>query len=591
VSGLADAGVVEDDRRVLAAHLEGDQEFGPIEGGLLDAAADRVAAGEAQALDPSVGDQRRADRAGAEHQVEHARRQAGGRRGLGVALAGQRRDVRRLDDDGVAGEERRHDVGVAQVDRIVVRADHRDHAERVVAELLVGRPGDRALAQIGGRQVAGDVEAREHGRDLLDRLALDLPGFPDDGLDQLGLAGGDRVFPPRQVGGALGQGEPRPGRGRGGRRVARSRDRAVVDRGGKHDRAVGGRVVRGERGAGRRREGAADEVAECVHRGFVPGARGVVKRPAKSAQPLGDLGRTGALASAVTAASPEIYRGPLSGATLGGVIVAATRDLPGVHRRPQHRAPLRADRGRVRHRSPLGLPGLRPRHAGVAPARAAAPERRALGDRRSRLQQRHLGQRRAHCRASAGARRRRGHDRLEPDPGRGRRRRRRAPPLVGRRPPDDRRGRRSGGAQPRGLGRAPAGPGHDAAVGLDRAAQPAAPRAQADRADPRSSRPRPRRPTPRPCSKACSIRCSRCSRRPTPSASWSRTSAPASCRSSTTRPASDRSPAACGSRARSSPTWSRIAAASSSARPRPPAARSRAPAWARRCRRRTRTTA
>jgi hypothetical protein len=51
VSGLADAGVVEDDRRVLAAHLEGDQEFGPIEGGLLDAAADRVAAGEAQALD------------------------------------------------------------------------------------------------------------------------------------------------------------------------------------------------------------------------------------------------------------------------------------------------------------------------------------------------------------------------------------------------------------------------------------------------------------------------------------------------------------------------------------------------------------
>jgi hypothetical protein len=42
-----------------------------------------------------------------------------------------------------------------------------DHAERVVAQLLVGRPGDRALRRSVGRQIAArDVEAREQGLDL-----------------------------------------------------------------------------------------------------------------------------------------------------------------------------------------------------------------------------------------------------------------------------------------------------------------------------------------------------------------------------------------------------------------------------------------
>ena len=49
VHGLAQRRVVEDDAGVLAAHLERDQQLGPIERGLEDAAADRPAAGEAQA--------------------------------------------------------------------------------------------------------------------------------------------------------------------------------------------------------------------------------------------------------------------------------------------------------------------------------------------------------------------------------------------------------------------------------------------------------------------------------------------------------------------------------------------------------------
>jgi hypothetical protein len=277
VGGLAERWRRQDDTRVLAAHLERDQELGAIERRLLDAAADRVAAGEAQALDPAVGDQRRADRAGADDQVEHAGRQAGGGGGLGVALAGQRRDVRRLDHHGVAGEQRRHDVGVAQVDRVVVRADHRDHAERVVAQLLVGRAGDRALAQVGGGELPGHVEPRQHGGDLLLGLAADLAGLQHDRLDQVGLARGDGVLPAAERGGAIGQGEaPPPDRGGGGG-VTGGGDRALVAGGLEHDRAVGGRVVRAQGGAAGGNEHATDEVAKCVHRGFVPGGHAGVK--------------------------------------------------------------------------------------------------------------------------------------------------------------------------------------------------------------------------------------------------------------------------------------------------------------------------
>ncbi len=277
VGGLADAGVVEDDRGVLAAHLEGEQELGAIERGLLDAAADRVAAGEAQALHPAIGDQRRADGAGAEHQVEHPGREPGGGGGLGVALPDQRRDVRRLHHDGVAGEQRRHHVGVAQVQRVVVRADHRDHAERVITELLVGRAGDRALAQIGGGQGPGDVEARQHRRHLLLGLAADLAGLEHDRVDQGRLARGDRVLPPAQHLGARGHRQPGPGDRRRRRGIARRRHRAVIGRGLEHHRAIGRGVVRAQGRAAGGDEDTADEVAEGVHRRFVPPRTEAVK--------------------------------------------------------------------------------------------------------------------------------------------------------------------------------------------------------------------------------------------------------------------------------------------------------------------------
>ena len=102
VHGLAQRRVVEHDARVLAAHLERDEQLGPIDRGLEDLVADRPAAREAQPAEQRLGDHRGTDLAGAGDDVQHAGRQLGGERRFGVALAAQRRDVARLDDDRVA---------------------------------------------------------------------------------------------------------------------------------------------------------------------------------------------------------------------------------------------------------------------------------------------------------------------------------------------------------------------------------------------------------------------------------------------------------------------------------------------------------
>ena len=128
-------------------------------------------------------DHRRADLAGAGDDVEHARRQLRGVRGLGVALAAQRRDVARLDDDRVAGEQRGDDVRVAQVQREVERPDHADHAERLVAQVLAGR--DRARLEIAGHRALHQIEAVEQRLDLVLRLAADLAGLEHDRVGEL----------------------------------------------------------------------------------------------------------------------------------------------------------------------------------------------------------------------------------------------------------------------------------------------------------------------------------------------------------------------------------------------------------------------
>ncbi len=135
VDRLAQRAVVEHDARVLAAHLERDQQLGAIERGLEDPAADRPAPGEAQAR----AARSRSTIAAPTSPVPTTTLSTpggklGGERRLGVALAAQRRDVARLDHHRVAREQRGDHVGVAQVERKVERADHADHAERLVAQ-------------------------------------------------------------------------------------------------------------------------------------------------------------------------------------------------------------------------------------------------------------------------------------------------------------------------------------------------------------------------------------------------------------------------------------------------------------------------
>ena len=105
-------------------------------------------------------------------------------RGLGVALAAQRRDVARLDHDGVAGEQRRHDVRVAEVEREVERADHADHAERLVAQ-RTRRARPAPALRSAAIAAFDEIEAVEQRLDLVLRLAADLAGLEHDRVGEL----------------------------------------------------------------------------------------------------------------------------------------------------------------------------------------------------------------------------------------------------------------------------------------------------------------------------------------------------------------------------------------------------------------------
>ncbi|MCX5741074.1 MAG: hypothetical protein NT062_01090, partial [Proteobacteria bacterium] len=84
VDRLAEGRVVEDHAGVLATHLERDEQLGAIERTLEDLAPDVPRAGEAEAAQLRRRDERRADVAHAEHDVEHAGREVRRGRGLGV---------------------------------------------------------------------------------------------------------------------------------------------------------------------------------------------------------------------------------------------------------------------------------------------------------------------------------------------------------------------------------------------------------------------------------------------------------------------------------------------------------------------------
>ena len=178
-----EVGVVEDEHGRLAAQLEVDA-LQRVGGRAGDDLSGRDVTGQRDERDARVGHEWRAGRLAltADH-VEHARReQVLGP--LGELERAQRRQLGRLEHDGVAGRERGPDLPGRHHERIVPGRDRRDDPERVASDhrrvaaqvLARGLPLEAARRAREEAQVVGcepDLVA-ERGDRLADVARLDL---------------------------------------------------------------------------------------------------------------------------------------------------------------------------------------------------------------------------------------------------------------------------------------------------------------------------------------------------------------------------------------------------------------------------------
>src|SRR5919109_242808 len=145
--------VVEQDRRVVAAELEGDTlEVGRRRG--RDVLAGRDRAGEADLPWDRVRAHPLAELVAAADDVQHAGRKERSKE-LGEPERRQRRERRRLEDDGVPGAERGRDLPEGEREREVPGRDRRDDAERAPDDLdervlvvLDDLPGQLELGEV-----------------------------------------------------------------------------------------------------------------------------------------------------------------------------------------------------------------------------------------------------------------------------------------------------------------------------------------------------------------------------------------------------------------------------------------------------------
>ena len=130
--------------------------------------------------------QRRAGLRSAGDHVDDAVRQVR-QRPLDQPQRRQRRQLRGLDDDGVAGGQRRRDLPAEEQQRVVERHDGRDDAERLLdgeVDLMFGRRRDRRAVRVA-RDLRVVLEAGRRPLDLVEVLDARLAAFERQQLRQL----------------------------------------------------------------------------------------------------------------------------------------------------------------------------------------------------------------------------------------------------------------------------------------------------------------------------------------------------------------------------------------------------------------------
>ena len=223
--GRIKVGIIEDDLRVLAAHLQLD--LGPtVDAGSGDAAADTHRAGKADAVDPRVADQRLADFTSlAHHQVEHPGREARARDDLGDGPGATRYQVGRLDHHAIAVGQRRGDLPGGNGDGEIPRRDQADHPQRLACHLDAHTRANRLQHFPGLAQAFAGEELEDIARagDLADGFGQGLALLARQQRAQL-LASGEDFQPDlfQRIGTRL-DAAGRPG----GKRLARRCDRRV----------------------------------------------------------------------------------------------------------------------------------------------------------------------------------------------------------------------------------------------------------------------------------------------------------------------------------------------------------------------------
>ena len=153
---LSRSALARDDRRILAAHLDDERPRDLARRVVADQVhADVFRSGEHDAVDVRIVDELLAGRAAAAgDEVEDAGRNAGVDHYFEQLVSEQRRCRRRLEDDGVAGDERATRGSGGERQRKVERRDHRPHAVRPQHARVLFVRSERAERQSRSRDAA-----------------------------------------------------------------------------------------------------------------------------------------------------------------------------------------------------------------------------------------------------------------------------------------------------------------------------------------------------------------------------------------------------------------------------------------------------